>query len=270
MHQRKTVQPQRTARGPFGGYYDLDAYDKHIEDLRNKQSARVSKEQERQETPKREPWTGDDIRLSRDEARPGEVCNPWQSRSHYLPLLPEIAARTDLSTGDKVLHAAVVRRFAMNLVRRNGLPVEKLAEETGMSVQMVRRRLRRLTRHDLIYRKFGLLGIEEYDKPVSAIPRVLVPLVADRRLSAVSLVVYGRLTGLSGEKGYWFDTNETLMEECGCSIKPLRSAIHELEQQKLLRVRRQAKRGRLKGGGWNVYEFLGHAIFLREMAKRQK
>lgn len=265
MHQqqRKTAQGIWWNVGPDGNF-DLHRYEKHIERLR------ASKEPERVEAPKQTPWTGNKILLPRDEAEPGEVCNPWQSRGRYLRLLPGIAARTDLSAGDKLLHAAVMRRFEMNLVRRNGLPAEKLAEETGMGMRMVREHLRRLIKRDLIYRKFGLLGIEEDDQPVCAVPRALVPLVVRKKLSPFALVVYGRLTGLAGAKGFWFETNETLMEKCGCSIKPLRKAIHELEQQKLLRVRRQARRGRLRGGGWNVYEFLGHGVFLHEMRKHSE
>ena len=67
---------------------------------------------------------------------------------------------------------------------------------------------------------------------------------------------------LAGEKGRWFGSNDKLAEACGCSLLTLRKAIRGLEQEKLIRVERQAVRSRYRpGGGWNQYFFLGHRLF---------
>ena len=107
-------------------------------------------------------------------------------------------------------------------------------------------------------------------------------------VSAQAKIVYARLHGLAGEKGFWFGTNTAsphskrrtlgLAEECGCSVATLRSAVRQLEDEKMIRVRRYGKgAGRravkpggehMHGGGQNVYHFLGHSLF-RQRALKQ-
>jgi hypothetical protein len=215
-----------------------------------------------------------DVRVSkkRDEASPGIVCSPWQSRAHYLPLVNVIAERTDLTTGDKLLYSTIVRWFFMTY--SNDLSIKRLAGLTGFNEQIVRRRMRRFQELDLLRKGLSWTVPKEimYDL-ASSIPRVLVDLMIDPNtvnlLTPTLLVVYGRLAGLAGEKGWWFGTHKMLAVACGVSRKTVQDAVYKLEAENLIKVERHSKH-KGQGGGWNKYFFLGHKLFTREIEKRKR
>lgn len=246
--------------------------DAEIEKQFEETRARSIRQEQPASTPQQPRIDNDRITIARHEAKPGQMCNPWDDRCHFLPLLNNIARRKDMSAGDKVFHAAVVRRFFLCSADRRGLPTDKLAEETGSNVQMVRRRLLKLQKLKLVARgKFDSWTLVNERNGVQAkaqeyasrIPRKLLPYASPQQL-----VVYSRLALLAGPKGWWFGTNEKLMEYCGVrDLRTLRQAVRGLEDLELLRVDRQIKRSdapqghRTQGGGWNVYYFLGHQLF---------
>ena len=211
---------------------------------------------------------------ARREARAGEKCNPWLDHGKYSPLPDWIAGWADLSAGDKKFYAVYLRRV---LTRGGRLPLDKLVAETATTRWKVNARIRKFVKMHLVQRdRFGNLhlldpggkrrlgvkaGKQEY---ASRIPVELMT----AGVPDAEVIVYARLAGLSGAKGWWFGTNTQLAEACGCSLNALRAAVHGLEAAKLIRVDRHGagagKRSRYQhGGGSNVYWFLGHSMFAR-------
>jgi hypothetical protein len=237
-----------------------------------KPTARVELQLEPAKRPQRAEETT--VCTARREARAGEKCNPWLDHGKYSPLPDWIAGWADLSAGDKKFYAAYLRRV---LTCGGRLPLDKLAAETATTRWKVNARIRKFVKMHLVQRdRFGNLhlldpggkrrlgvkaGKQEY---ASRIPVELMT----AGVPDAEVIVYARLAGLSGAKGWWFGTNTQLAEACGCSLNALRAAVHGLEAAKLIRVDRHGagagKRSRYQhGGGSNVYWFLGHSMFAR-------
>lgn len=171
----------------------------------------------------------------------------------------------------KRFHAACLRRW---LICKRRLPVDKLAAETGTTRWKVNERIRKFVKMHLMQRdRFGSLQLldkarKERDVDVKEEVSRIANEVMASDLPDSQVIVYGRLCGLAGEKGWWFGTNAQLVEECGfCLLRTLRTAVRGLEAAGLIRVDRYGteaamKRGYKKhGGGANRYCFLGHDMF---------
>ena len=245
--------------------------------------AQRCEENERQQQKQRaaggkpEQRRGETICLARRGAPVGVVCNPWESGHEvpYAPLADWIAKLPDLSAGDKRFHAACLRRWG-NCKRR--LPVDKLAAETATTRCKVYERIRKFIKLRLMKRdRFGNLQLLYRDKERDAeygaleagehVSRIANEVMALPSKYDAQVIVYGRLCGMAGKEGWCWATNAKLMEACGCGRNALRRAVHGLEAQGLIQVDRPGKGKercspyKKRGGGANVYHFLGHAMF---------
>lgn len=196
-------------------------------------------------------------KLARRNASVGHTCNPWLDHGNYYPLLDKIVKRSDLTAGDKKFHAAWLRS---NLTGSRETP-ETLATAIGISTQMVYRRMRKFLKLKLLYQKFGGFYLASEDqkeyKKMSRMPFELMASIPDSQA-----IVYARLCGIAGDKGWAHCTRSELARACGFCLKTLHEAVRGLKQRKLIRVDYQKRRTEGKhGGGRNTYRFLGHALF---------
>jgi predicted transcriptional regulator len=211
------------------------------------------------------------VNLSRRDARPGVECNPWHDHCRFYPLPDWIAARTNISAGDKVFYTVCVYREEKCGYR---IQVDKLADDLGIQEQMVYRRLRRLKSAGLlkVANDGTLYTVAEngkqrvsvqkgIGKKNSRIPKVLV----DKKLPPHQIIVYARLCGMAGKRGMTYGSLAMIADLCGfcgCKERVVRYALRGLQKRKLIKV---LYRNHPKpfGGYVNTYHFLGHKMFYK-------
>lgn len=219
------------------------------------------------------------ITLARCQAAYGAVCNPWLDDGVdgilYAPLLDSISENQELTSGDKKFHAALVYRARMC---RDWLRKDKLVASTGHSLWAVNNYLRKFKDLGLIRSRFkGLFLLagptkDTYlerglmtDFDYNAIHKSRIPwrLMNTSLISDGAVVLYGRLCGLAGKKGWWFGTYDGLAEACGCHHDTIRRAVQELERKAMIKVDRENRyhSGFRRGPGASRYYFLGHRLF---------
>ncbi len=238
------------------------------------------------------PWQdGEEITVPRRQAKPGEICNPWLDHGNFFPLLNSIAGAGNLTATDKLFHAVLFRRV---LLYGGRLPPDKLAAEAHVKRRVMCDRIRRFLELGLLGRsrfkkeekKLVLLRYptnRPYDQAAldkiqqeehsSRIPCEMILKLAvqgqrrkigddDLELTPQEIVTYARLCGLAGREGWWYGSHEKLAEACGCEAQALRRALGGLEKKRLILIDHHKKRvDHQRGGGWNIYRFLGHELF---------
>lgn len=201
------------------------------------------------------------VELARRSALPGEVCNPSLDEGKFRPLPSHLAADARLTPGEKKFLAECACRARLEKITR----ARDLAEATGTSILVARRRIRK-------FRKMGWI-VGRFYSIVPCLPAdagaydLSIPeeMMRQKLLSDLDVIVYAVLAKSAGWRGWWYGAQSQLAKKCGCGLRSVKRSLLELKKRKLIRTDRRVwnrvASDKNSDGRVSAYWFLGHEIF---------